>query len=50
MKEFTTSAAVVPSAIVEEAWQEVGVSFERFCRAAIWMRRPLILAWNAPGS
>ena len=31
MKEFTTSAAVVPAAIVEEAWQEVGASFERFC-------------------
>jgi hypothetical protein len=34
MKEFTTSAAVVPVAIVEEAWQEVGASFERFCPTA----------------
>ena len=34
MKEFTTSAAVVPVAIVEEAWQEVGASFERFCLTA----------------
>ncbi len=34
MKEFTTSAAVVPAAIVEEAWQEVGASFERFCLTA----------------
>ena len=31
MKDTTTSAAVVPAAIVEEAWQEVGASFERFC-------------------
>jgi putative transposase len=31
MKEFTTSAAVVPAAIVDAAWQEVGASFERFC-------------------
>ncbi len=29
MKEFTTTAAVIPVAIVEEAWQEVGASFER---------------------
>ena len=34
MKEFTTLAAVVPAAIVEEAWQEVGASFERFCLTA----------------
>jgi len=34
MKEPTTSAAVVPAAIVEEAWQEVGASFERFCLTA----------------
>jgi len=34
MKEFTTPAAVVPVAIVEEAWQEVGASFERFCLTA----------------
>ena len=34
MKEFTTSAAIVPAAIVEEAWQEVGASFERFCLTA----------------
>ena len=33
MKKFTTSAAVVPAAIVEDAWQEVGASFERFCLA-----------------
>ena len=31
MKKSTTSAAVVPSAIIEDAWQEVGASFERFC-------------------
>ena len=31
MKKNTTSAAVVPAAIVEDAWQEVGASFERFC-------------------
>ena len=31
MKKSTTSAAVVPAAIIEEAWQEVGASFERFC-------------------
>jgi putative transposase len=34
MKEFTTSAAIVPAAIVEQAWQEVGESFERFCLTA----------------
>ena len=34
MKEFTTSAAVVPTAIVEDAWQAVGASFERFCTTA----------------
>src|SRR5512144_1349407 len=34
MKESTTSAAAVPVAIVEEAWQEVGASFERFCLTA----------------
>jgi putative transposase len=34
MKEATTSAAVVPAAIVEAAWQEVGASFERFCLTA----------------
>jgi putative transposase len=33
MKESTTSA-VVPAAIVEAAWQEVGASFERFCLTA----------------
>ena len=31
MKEST---AVVPAAIVDEAWQEVGTSFERFCLTA----------------
>ena len=34
MKEFTTSATAVPVTIVEEAWQEVGASFERFCLTA----------------
>ena len=34
MKEFTTMAAVIPVAIVEKAWQEVGASFERFCLTA----------------
>src|SRR5713101_7521064 len=34
MKESSTSATVVPVAIVEEAWQEVGASFERFCLTA----------------
>jgi transposase-like protein len=34
MKKPTTSAAVVPAAIVEDAWQEVGASFERFCLTA----------------
>src|SRR5208282_2608595 len=34
MKEPTTSAAVVPVATIEEAWQEVGASFERFCLTA----------------
>ncbi len=31
MKKSTTSAADVPAAIIEDAWQEVGASFERFC-------------------
>jgi putative transposase len=34
MKKSTTLAAVVPGASVEEAWQEVGASFERFCLTA----------------
>jgi transposase-like protein len=34
MKTFTTSTAVVPAAIVTEAWQEVGASFDRFCLTA----------------
>ena len=34
MNEATTSAGVVPAAIVEEAWREVGASFERFCLTA----------------
>jgi len=33
MKKFTTSAAIGPAAIVEDAWQDVGASFERFCLA-----------------
>jgi transposase-like protein len=33
MKRFTTSAAIDPAAIVEDAWQDVGASFERFCLA-----------------
>jgi len=31
MKTSTTSTAIVPEAIVEEAWQDVSASFERFC-------------------
>jgi putative transposase len=34
MKDSTTSTAVVAVAIAEEAWQEVGASFERFCLTA----------------
>ena len=34
MKKSTTSAAVVAATILEEAWQEVGASFERFCLTA----------------
>jgi transposase-like protein len=34
MKKSTTSAAVVAATIVEDAWQEVGASFERFCLTA----------------
>src|ERR1700730_11524242 len=34
MKKSTTLDAVIPAAIVEEAWQEVGASFERFCPTA----------------
>lgn len=35
MKEFSTTAAtVVPAAMAECAWQEVGASFERFCLAS----------------
>src|SRR5258707_265400 len=34
MTKSTTPAEVVPAAIVEEAWQKVGASFERFCLTA----------------
>ena len=34
MKKPTTLTAVVPAATIEEAWQEVGASFERFCLTA----------------
>ena len=34
MTKPTTAAGVVPAAIVEEAWQQVGASFERFCLTA----------------
>jgi hypothetical protein len=34
MKKSTTPAGIVPAAIVEEAWQQVGASFERFCLTA----------------
>jgi putative transposase len=34
MGKSTTAAGVVPAAIVEEAWQQVGASFERFCLTA----------------
>jgi putative transposase len=34
MEKSTTEAGVVPAAIVEEAWQQVGASFERFCLTA----------------
>lgn len=34
MKKSTISPAAVPTAIVEEAWQQVSVSFERFCLTA----------------
>jgi hypothetical protein len=47
MKESTTSAAVVPVAIAEEAWQEVGASFERFCLTAGIAMRPAL--WPCRG-
>ena len=34
MGKSITPSGVVPAAIVEEAWQEVGASFERFCLTA----------------
>ena len=34
MGKSIIAAGVVPPAIVEEAWQEVGASFERFCLTA----------------
>ena len=34
MKRPTTLTAIVPAANIEEAWQEVGASFERFCLTA----------------
>ena len=34
MKKITTSATGGPGAIVENAWQDVGASFERFCLTA----------------
>jgi putative transposase len=34
MEKSTTPAGGFPAAIVEEAWQQVGASFERFCLTA----------------
>jgi len=34
MKKSTTPTTIVPASIVEDAWQEVGASFERFCLTA----------------
>lgn len=34
MKKFTTATTINPEAIVAEAWQDVGASFERFCLTA----------------
>ena len=34
MKKSSTPAGGVPAAIVEEAWQQVSASFERFCLTA----------------
>ena len=34
MKKSTTLTALVPAANIEEAWQEVDASFERFCLTA----------------
>jgi putative transposase len=34
MEKSTTAAGVFPAALVEEAWQQVGASFERFCLPA----------------
>ncbi len=34
MKKSATSTAVVAATILEDAWQEVGASFERFCLTA----------------
>jgi putative transposase len=34
MEKSTTPAGIVAAAIVEEAWQQVGASFERFCLTA----------------
>jgi transposase-like protein len=31
MRKFNTSTAIDPASIVEEAWEDVGASFERFC-------------------
>jgi hypothetical protein len=35
MKKFATSAAIDPVAIVEDAWQDAGASFERFCHSLL---------------
>jgi hypothetical protein len=34
VNKSTTRAGVFPAAIVEEAWRQVGASFERFCLTA----------------
>src|SRR5215469_12107922 len=34
MEKSITPAGVVPAGIVEEAWQQVAASFERFCLTA----------------
>ena len=39
MKKPTTLTAVVATASIEEAWREVGASFERFCLTAGLARR-----------
>src|SRR6516225_5154054 len=49
MKKSTTPVEVFPAAIVEEAWQQVGASFERFCLTAGMATLAVMMEGDAAG-